>query len=69
MKTCTLDIGSLDFVELEDSLGFDNARLILRTLECFEGISEYGVAELSYEDRLDNVLSVMRDNMRYQTRH
>jgi len=60
---------SLDFVELEDRFGLDNARAILRTLEQFEGISEIRVAKLSYEDRLRNVMSAMKDNIRFQTRH
>jgi hypothetical protein len=59
----------LNFDELEDRFGSDNARAILRTLEQFEGIQELRVARLSYEDRMRNVMAVMKDNMRYQTRH
>jgi hypothetical protein len=61
--------GNLNFFELEDRFGLDNARSILRTLEQFEGIPEYRVSTLSYEDRLSNVMSVMKDNTHYQTRH
>ncbi len=59
----------LDFIELEGRFGIDNARAILRTLEQFEGITEKGVAKLSYADRLRNVMFVMKENIRYQTRH
>ncbi len=64
-----ISFGSLDFYELEGRFGLDNARAILRTLEQFEGISEQRVAKLSYKDRLCNVMSAMKDNLRYQTRH
>jgi len=69
MENDTITIGNLDFLELEDRFGLDNARAILRTLEQFEGISEIRVAKLSYADRLRNVMSAMKDNIRYQTRH
>ena len=59
----------LDFVELEDRFGLDNARAILRTLEQFEGIPELRVSNLTYEDRMRNVMSAMKDNIRFQTRH
>jgi len=59
----------LDFVDLQGRFGLDNARAILRTLEQFEGISEIVVANLSDEDRLRNVMSAMKDNSRFQTRH
>ncbi len=59
----------LDFIELEGRFGIDSARAILRTLEQFEGISEKGVAKLSYADRLRNVMAAMKENIRYQTRH
>jgi hypothetical protein len=59
----------MDFVELQDRFGFENARAILRTLEQFEGIPELRVTNLSYEDRMRNVMSAMKDNIRYQTRH
>lgn len=64
-----LSFGNLDFLELEDRFGLDNARAILRTLEQFEGISERRVSKLSNDDRLRNVISAMKDNIRYQTRH
>ena len=69
MNKDILSLGGLDFVELEDRFGLDNARAILRTLEQFEGISERRVARLSPDDRLRNVISAMKDNIRYQTRH
>ncbi|MDR3424532.1 MAG: hypothetical protein P4M13_05565 [Alphaproteobacteria bacterium] len=69
MKNNTFAFESLDFVELEDRFGLDNARAILRTLEQFEGIPELCVSRLSDEDRLRNVMSAMKENIRYQTRH
>jgi len=69
MSNNATSFGDIDFLELVDRFGSDNARVILRTLEQFEGIPEYRVANLSYKDRLSNVLSAMRDNIRYQTRH
>jgi hypothetical protein len=59
----------MDFIELEERFGLDNARAILRMLEQFEGIAEPYVADLSDTDRMRNVMSVMKDNNRYQTRH
>jgi hypothetical protein len=69
MDDDAVSFGTLDFYELEGRFGLDNARAILRTLEQFEGISERRVARLSYKDRLCNVMTAMRDNLRYQTRH
>ncbi len=69
MENETLVFASLDFLDLEDRFGRDNACAILRTLEQFEGISEGRVVKLSYEERLRNVMSAMKDNIRYQTRH
>jgi hypothetical protein len=65
----TLVFDNLEYLELENRFGMDMARAILRTLEQFEGISEDGVTKLSYEDRLRNVMSAMKDNVRFQTRH
>ncbi|MDX2027035.1 MAG: hypothetical protein SFW62_00170 [Alphaproteobacteria bacterium] len=59
----------VDFADLETRFGRDNAFAILRTLEQFEGILEARVARLSCEERLQNVFALMKDNMRYQTRH
>jgi hypothetical protein len=59
----------IEFVELESRFGRENALAILRTLEQFEGVREERVANLSHEDRLRNVFSVMKDNSRAQTRH
>jgi UV DNA damage repair endonuclease len=64
-----LTFDKLDFLDLETRFGLESARAILRTLEQFEGISENRVAKLSYEDRLRNVMSAMKDNIRFQTRH
>jgi len=69
MKNNAISIGTIEFEDLENRFGFDNARLILRTLEQFEGIPEHRGSELSYEDRLDYVMMTMKDNLRYQTRH
>ena len=62
-------LSPLDFEELETRFGKDNAFAILRALEQFEGIIEARVAKLSFEARLQNVLRLMKENMRYQTRH
>ncbi|MGB9153490.1 MAG: hypothetical protein WCD70_10435 [Alphaproteobacteria bacterium] len=64
-----LTFGSLDFPDLEVRFGLESACAILRTLEQFEGISEPRVTKLSNADRLRNVMSAMKDNIRYQTRH
>lgn len=69
MEKCIAEFGDLNFFELKDRFGIDNARDILRTLEKFEGIAEKSVASLSYEDRLSNVMSAMRENINSQTRH
>jgi len=59
----------MDFTELETRFGRESACAILRSLEQFEGVIEERVAKLSYEDRLKNVMRLMKENMRYQTRH
>ena len=59
----------LNFGDLESRFGRDSAFAILRALEQFEGISEARVSRLSYEERLRNVFRLMKDSMRYQTRH
>lgn len=69
MTESAISFEELNFGELEDRFGMDSARMILRTLEQFEGIPEHRVVKLSYSDRLSNVISVMKDNIRYQTRH
>lgn len=69
MRKCTVGFGDLDFLELEESLGMENARAVLRTLEWFEGIRETDVSSLSFEDRLDNVLTSIRHSMHFQTKH
>ena len=69
MKELSEATSLINFVELEAKFGRDSAFTILRTLEQFEGINEDRVAKLSFEDRLKNVFSLMKENMRYQTRH
>ncbi len=61
--------GLLRFAELEERFGTDSAYSILTTLEQFEGIRREWIANLSAEERLENVFSLMSDNMVYQTRH
>jgi len=63
------EIGLIEFTELEERFGHENAFAILRMLEQFEGIAESKVTKLSCHERLRNVFSLMHDNMRYQTRH
>jgi hypothetical protein len=60
---------SIHFADLEDRFGKDNASVILRALEQFEGILEESVVKLSFEERLENVFRIMAENMLYQTRH
>lgn len=69
MANSTTCFGNLNFDELEDRFGLDNARAILRTLEQFEGIPETRVSMLSYEDRMNNVMAMMRDGIHFQTKH
>jgi hypothetical protein len=69
MSNDELMFGSLEFVELEDRFGIENACVILRTLELFEGIPESRASQLSYHDRLRKVMSVMKDEVGYQTLH
>ena len=59
----------IDFADLETRFGKDNAFTILRTLEQFEGIHEARVAKLSWDERLQNVFALMKENMSFQTRH
>lgn len=60
---------AIDFNDLESRFGRSNAFTILRTLEQFEGIIESRVHKLSCEDRLKNVFSLMKENIRHKTRH
>ncbi len=64
-----IDSASIDFDDLEARFGKENAFAILRTLEQFEGILEARVSKLSFEERLQNVFRMMKENMRFQTRH
>jgi hypothetical protein len=59
----------VDFLDLESRFGKDNAFAILRTLEQFEGVMETHVAKLPFDERLRNVLRLMKENTRFQTRH
>ncbi len=63
------EIEPIDFSELESRYGHESAFAILRVLEQFEGVIESHVTQLSFEERMENVFRLMRDNMRYQTRH
>ncbi|MGE3622651.1 MAG: hypothetical protein AB7H77_02080 [Bdellovibrionales bacterium] len=59
----------LAFEDIESRFGRENAFVILRTLERFEGVVEERVAKLSIDERFKNVLRLMKENMRIQTRH
>ncbi len=59
----------LVFSDLESRFGRESAFAILRTLEQFEGVLEARVTKLSFEERLENVFRMMKENIRYQTRH
>jgi hypothetical protein len=63
------DFSDLEFVDLETRYGHESACAILRVLEQFEGVTDTGTEKLSYDERLQNVLNMMRDNMVFQTRH
>ncbi len=69
MEKCAADFGDLNFYELKDRFGLDNACDILQTLEKLEGIPEHNVSGLSYQDRLSNVMSAMKESHGRQTRH
>ncbi len=59
----------LDYGDLEDHYGKENAEAILRLLEQFEGIPEARVRNMPQARRLENVLKAMSENLLYQTRH
>lgn len=65
----SFDMGTLKFQELEERYGHENARAILKSLEQFEGVVEEEVARFSLQDRLSNVFELMKEGMRFQTRH
>ncbi len=69
MNDMNLTSASLDFIELESRFGRESAFAILRTLEQFEGVLEARVSKLPVEERMKNVFRLMKENMRYQTRH
>ena len=69
MQNGSMALEGLNFFDLEDRFGLDNACAILRTLEEFEGISEVRVAKLTYAERLQNVMSAMKDSVSLQTQH
>ena len=69
MSDIALPDNLLAFTDLEARFGRDNAITILRTLEQFEGVIAERVNSLSADDRLKNVLRLMKENMRTQTRH
>jgi hypothetical protein len=60
---------TLEFDDLEDRFGRENAYAILRALERFEGVREEWVSNMSREERLENVFRLMAESVRYQTRH
>ena len=59
----------IQFADLENRFGRENAMSILRTLEQFEGVREERVAALPVEERLRNVFRLMKESVRLQTRH
>lgn len=69
MSDFSQPVQSLAYNDLETRFGPENAMVILRTLEQFEGVIEERVNKLSSQERFKNVLRLMRDNMRTQTRH
>jgi hypothetical protein len=69
MQNIKLEDDSLEFFDLESRYGRESAFAMLRVLEQFEGVLEARVANLSFEERLQNVFRLMKENMRYQTRH
>ena len=69
MQDINWDQEPLEFFELESRFGRESAFAILRVLEQFEGVLEARVANLSFEERLQNVFQLMKENIRHQTRH
>ncbi len=62
MRPSVLTDQTIDYNELVQRFGPDNARDILRTLERMNGICEELVAAWSYEDRLANVFLTMKSS-------
>lgn len=69
MRNLMPTLNAVDFDDLQNRFGYENAYAILRTLEQFEGVVEERVSRLSFESRLQNVFKLMQENMRLQTRH
>lgn len=69
MDTAAAYQTQMNFSDLEVRYGYDAAMMIVKTLEQFEGIVESRVARLPPEIRLENVLRVMSENLRPQTKH
>lgn len=69
MNTAAMYQAPMNFNDLETRYGYEAALMIIKTMEQFEGIVESRVARLSPEHRLENVLRVMGENLRPQTRH
>lgn len=69
MQTAAAGQHQMNFDDLEMRYGYDAALLIVKTLEQFEGIVESRVSRLPPDARLENVLRVMGENLRPQTRH
>lgn len=63
------DMSAIEFDDLENRYGHDNACAILRTLEQFEGVKEAEVAKFSWEERLRHVFELMKEGLVFQTRH
>ena len=59
----------IEFADLENRFGKENAITILRALEQFEGVREERVMALPVEERLRNVFRLMKESARQQTRH
>ena len=62
MENDQFDEDSLEFLELVSRYGRESAFAILRMLEEFEGVLEARVANLSFEERLQNVFRLMKEN-------
>lgn len=67
--TATMSQAQMNFSDLEMRYGYDAAVAIVKTLEQFEGVVESRVSRLSPEMRLENVMKLMSENVRPQTRH
>ncbi len=69
MNQVSQHVSPVEFMDLQSRFGHDNAFAILRTLEQFEGVNESFATKLPTDERLRNVFRLMKENLRYQTRH